>query len=677
MPGNDATNEEDEVAVTFTFTDTLSDDEDSELDCGLLYNEQDMLYVLQSRLCDARQHTKKPCHIIGPADIGKFELLVTDALQQADIKDKARYLIVPCFIAGEWLGVFLDLDATNQLAAAVYFDSRRQETGTAYENLSQIIAKLFPGSVLLKSACIKQDKPYSSGQFVIENFLTAVTGKDFPTSDVLDKMHLHSVMIHQHRYYSDFLYRQKFANNTYQSKKDSAPQNRVSPEDDELFKTLLLMNYLYTEINKSHTAEANYQAVRDDIFKNYVTLKNEEGQLTTSFVPQHSTAAETVHALVPNNVQLQLAVEQTITDLRAFTGPIGYERPDMLIGAGATAMGLTLAADIAAGVEIALTLANPVFLIPAVLLTTYSAAKYSIDNRCLKIALTFNMYANAEDNDTIKLFENTAIKLEGELYGVGPEWVNVVSRNTRHAGSSYEQLAFAYLLLGISKAVNPKTQPYEVFKLALYYAKAASQKEYRQLALLWLIHILTPITNSADNAATSEQNQHLVTQYIKELLAINPEIENELQEYIAGAIRLVLNYVRMNNNYENIEAMKIQLRKVINFGPVRALRHLSPLGKVNELVLTFLQNICVEKVHSRRKFITAHELIDGMDLSDVTATSHIDVLVNAIKTSSISLANKKEQAETQVSREVAIDVTAGKPDDIGLRQRHQKLGCKA
>lgn len=598
---------------------------------GFKYNASDIMFALHSRLNDVRSKIQKPWHILGPADDANLEQVLMASLENKEIGDKARYLIIPCHGSGCWFGVFIKIDANNKVEDALFYDSRRNESASPYPALGLQLKKVFPGSTLRMTSCLKQDDAESSGQFITENLVETATGGIFPTAKMINNIHLHSVQQHNQAYAATFEARQNFAEERLPRVHDESFAE-PSKDKDALFKTLLLLNFLFNELSKPQTKTSNYQETRDCIINNYATAKNSQNQLYMQFTPKQITSTETVHALIPQNAQLQIEVTQALTDFSTLSTPVGYARPDGLIGVGGTVATASVIADVIAAAEFAAIVANPLFLIPVVLITSYGATSYSLSNRNAKIALAFNAYSQAVDNDDPDEFIRVMHKLNGELYGVGTDTTNVISRNIRHGRSSYKQLAFTYLLLGITKAMKGEKDTYDILLLAFRYAAAPEYVEYRKLALLWMIHILTPNTPGNPKNINSEQQEVLLEKYLQNLKKENPNIEVEIQEYISATIRLLLNYVRLESSSIDLEKLKTQLRKIINFGPTHALRHFEPHGRINELVLTFIQALCMECTSSTRKMPKFDELINQLGLKYIENSTELrGVIVREIQ----------------------------------------------
>jgi hypothetical protein len=594
---------------------------------GFKYNASDIMFALHSRLNDVRSQIEKIWDILGPADDTNLDKLLLASLENKKITNKARYLIIPCHSSGCWFGVFIKIDANNNVEDALFYDSRRNEASSPYPALCLQLKKVFPGSILRMTSCLKQDDIESTGQFVIENLVETATGKVFPTARMINNIHLHSVQLHNQVYAATFESRQNFSEERFPRAHDESFAE-PSKDKDALFKTLLLLNFLFNELSKPQTKTSNYQETRDCIINNYATAKNSQNQLYMQFTPKQLTATETVHALVPQNAQLQIEVKQNLTDFGTLSTPVGYARPDaaVVVGGGTVAAAAVIT-DVIAAAEIGAIVLNPLFIVPVVLVGAYGATSYSLSNRNAKIALAFNEYLQAEGTDNLDKFEEIKEKLKDELYGIGKEPTNIISRNIRHGRSSYKQLAFTYLLLGITKAINGDEDTYDTLHLAFRYASLPEYGEYRKLALLWMIHILTPKASGNPANIQAEQQKVLLAKYLQNLKKENPNIEAEIQEYISATIRLVLNYVRLEDSYSDIDTLKTQLRKIINFGPIHALRHFESHGRINELVLTFIQVICMKKTFSSRKKPNFDELISDLDLQGVENNVDIEDII--------------------------------------------------
>ena len=593
---------------------------------GFKYNASDIMFALHSRLNDVRSKIQKPWHILGPADDANLEQVLLASLGNKEIGDKARYLIIPCHSSGYWFGMFISIDANNKVEDALFYDSRRNESASPYDALCLQLKKVFPGAILRITSCLKQDDTESTGQFIIENLVETATGKIFPTASMINNIHLRSVQLHNQAYAATFEARQNFSEERLPRLHGESFVETAKDKDD-LFKTLLLLNFLFNELSRPQSKTSNYQATRDCIINNYATAKNNQNQLYMQFTPKQITSTETVHALVPENAQLQIEVKQSLTDFSTLSTPVGYARPDVLLGSAATVATTSVISDVMAAAELAAVVANPFFLIPAVLITSYGTTSYSLSNRNAKLAMVFNTYLHAEETDNLTEFATVRGKLSGELYGAGTDTTNIISRNIRHGRSSYQQLAFTYLLLGITKAMNGEEDTYDILQLAFRYAAAPEYVEYRKLALLWMIHVLTPNAPGNPENINPEQQKGFREKYLQTLKRENPNIDAELREYISATIRLLLNYVRLESSYSDLDKFKIQLRKIINFGPVHALRHFEPHGPINELVLTFIQALCMKTTSSKRAMPKFNELINQLGLQDLDNSTGVQAVI--------------------------------------------------
>lgn len=283
----------------------------------------------------------------------------------------------------------------------------------------------------------------------------------------------------------------------------------------------------------------------------------------------------------------------------------------------------------ALGNTVVATVTNPWVMVPTLAFGIVQLAQIGTTEQVTKgIQKTLNLYQEADRQKDVAAFAeaDTTLCKVMEITGAGTK-----GSFTTYALISYDQFAYACLVLGVLRVKQGCNNAYELFADAYYYAY---EQKTKQQALLWMITVLSHDSPSKTLHAYGEsvgdnRRKALLQEKINLLKQAYPDIEKDCHALTTQAIDFVMNMLINNNTaQENIEAF-------ICGGELANIRVLRPYGNLCETVITFSQAICMQSnnIESIQKFRDCYKLAQEIKADRTLDLNNAhDAIVNELLT---------------------------------------------
>ena len=407
----------------------------------------------------------------------------------------------------------------------------------------------------------------------------------------------------------------------------------VSQEQDDKFKTLILLNELVKEIfttNSSSLAPVkNFKTIRNDC----ITLKNVIGELLLK--PKDPLNSFTISKTVEDNtVEKKQSIEmQNNAVLWSFrhrnpvfstamsTNLVGGFAAATLLESGAAVAGMygveegivfarAVQAGRAAGTTfeaarlgaaVARAATNPFMLGSVAVVETYMLSRRKLNEFSGSIRQALELYKEAVTEHNKEKLQQVDEMLRAEIgKGNNSRWPH--TRLAIWLQSSNDQCALIYYILGeIAKQFSNEDSKV-MFEKAYYYAKEAKLK---WLSLFGLTRELIIKKQQPDAIANESIEQELNTNVHKNIEILNAQ-NNEMVGNSFNDVMNTLSYVLGVVCLQKTSEALVHIEQILNNNDINIIKHLKPHGKICEIIFAFIQGVCLElKAIEIKKAVTA------------------------------------------------------------------------
>ncbi len=449
------------------------------------------------------------------------------------------------------------------------------------ESIRTNLLKVFPAAVLRTAGTLKQNDKLSCGQFIIASFAQAAAGVLLPDAEDLNKLQLASLQRHNPNAYLQQTTSMLMAYSNYVPAESE--HNPTSSELDDLYKTLLIINYLFKDILEQQNSN-DCASICVSIRRNFTTIKADNKLQLQHTAHSESSESGMIYNTTMIERNITSCILNPITDMSTLPVPEGYlARPwirrTLPFGAGGVMFSVEwFLFEVLGMVSLPLTV-TLLAAVGAAELNQYNVNQFN--NEVEDSLVLYNKFVqHDEDDDLVK----ARSKLEAEILGKGDNGRYKISIWFKNRQASYDEFSRAMLLIGIVKAKYQKRDAYEYLEQAYRYT---TLHEYKRLSLIWMIHALIYADDAAENAHAVKSNQGLISKYYKELCSIDSNFERKMQIFAKDTVMLALNCAQKQRN----GILRQELNKVLHFGATHIFRLLPTYGPLCELVITFVQAI--------------------------------------------------------------------------------------